>query len=85
VLLDFAAARPAGAMFQHDGALIRLAQDCRGGYGAGLSFARVDRLDEQGFAQTIVGHVAPRTRKTRGLHTYNRAGDVEVIDLYEIR
>jgi len=84
VLLDPAAARPAGAMFQHDGTLIRPAQDCRDGYGAGLAFARVDRLDEQGFAQTVVGHVAPRTRKTKGLHTYNRAGGVEVIDLYGI-
>ena len=85
VLLDPTAARPAGAMFRHNGELIRPAQDCRGGYGAGLAFARVDRLDEQGFAQTVVGHVAPRTRKTKGLHTYNRADVVEVIDLYGIR
>ena len=85
VLLDPAAARPAGAMFQHNGALIRPAQDCRGGYGVGLTFARVDRLDEEGFAQTVVGHVAPRTRKTSGLHTCNRAGNVEVIDLYGVR
>lgn len=84
VLLDPTAARPAGAMFQHKGALIRPAQDCRDGYGAGLAFARVDRLDEQGFTQTVVGRVAPRTGKTKGLHTYNRAGGVEVIDLYGV-
>ncbi len=82
VLLDPAAARPAGAMFMHGGQLIRPAQDCRGGYGAGLAFARVDRLDEQGFAQEVVARVTPRARKTKGLHTYNRAGDVEVIDLF---
>jgi hypothetical protein len=85
VLLDPTAARPAGALFRHNGALIRPAQDCREGYGAGLAFARVDRLDEQGFAQTVVVHVAPRTRRTTGLHTYNRAGGVEVIDLYGVR
>lgn len=84
VVLDPSAARPAGAMFRHDGQLIRPAQDCRDGYGAGLTFARVDRLDPEGFAQIIVGHVAPRTRKAQGLHTYNRAGNVEVIDLYGV-
>jgi len=82
VLLDPAAARPAGALFIHDGKLIRPAQDCRGGYGAGLAFARVDRLDEQGFAQEVVARVKPHSRTTKGLHTYNRAGDVEVIDLF---
>ncbi len=80
--LDPAAARPAGALFRHDGALIRPAQDCRDGYGAGLAFARVDRLDETGFAQTIIARSAPRTPSLKGLHTYNRAGDVEVIDLF---
>jgi len=82
VLLDPAAARPAGALFLHDGQLIRPAQDCRDGYGTGLAFARVDRLDEQGFAQQVVARVTPQTRATKGLHTYNRAGDVEVIDLF---
>lgn len=82
VLLDPAAARPAGALFEHDGALIRPVQDCRDGYGAGLAFARVDRLDETGFAQTILARVSPRTRTVKGLHTYNRAGDVEAIDLF---
>jgi hypothetical protein len=82
VLLCPAAARPAGAMFMHDGELIRPAQDCRGGYGSGLAFARVDRLDEEGFAQEIVARITPRMRKATGLHTYNRAGDVEVIDLF---
>jgi hypothetical protein len=82
VLLDPAAARPAGAMFTQNGRLIRPAQDCRGGYGAGLAFARIDRLDEEGFAQEVVARVTPRTRKAEGLHTYNRSGDVEVIDLF---
>ncbi|MEZ5875715.1 MAG: hypothetical protein R3D30_13175 [Hyphomicrobiales bacterium] len=72
----------AGALFQHDGALIRPVQDCRDGYGAGLAFARVDRLDETGFAQTILARVTPRARAIKGLHTYNRAGDIEAIDLF---
>ncbi|MGH6737165.1 MAG: glucosamine inositolphosphorylceramide transferase family protein [Methyloceanibacter sp.] len=82
VLLDPAASRPAGALFMHQGRLIRPAQDCRARYGAGLAFARIDRLDEEGFAQEVVARTAPETRGTKGLHTYNCASEVEVIDLF---
>jgi hypothetical protein len=82
VLLDPTSARPAGALFTHQGQLIRPAQDCGRGYGTGLAFCRVDRLDETGFAQSVLTRVVPRTRQVRGLHTYNRAGNIEVIDLF---
>lgn len=82
VLLDPAAARPAGAVFRRDGQLIRPAQDCAGGYGRGLAFCRIDRLDEEGFAQSVLARVEPLTGRVQGLHTYNRAGRFEVIDLF---
>lgn len=85
VLLDPTASRPAGALFERDGQLIRPAQDCRGGYGSGLAFAHVDRLDEADFAQTVIARTTPKTQNTSGLHTYNRAGEVEVIDLFGTR
>ena len=81
VLLDPSSARPAGALFTHRGEIIRPGQDCARGYGRGLAFCRIDRLDEEGFAQTVLTRVAPRTGRVEGLHTYNRAGDVELIDL----
>ena len=53
-LIDAAAARPAGRVFEHEGALIRPAQDCRGGYGAGLTFCRIDALGPGLFRQTPI-------------------------------
>ena len=81
VLIDIASARPAGRMFARGGALYRPVQDCRGGYGAALGFARVDRLDEGGFAQTLETVVRPGSDwPGRRLHTYNAAGGFEFID-----
>ena len=82
VLIDAGAARPAGAMW-HDGrTLMRVAQDCRDGYGRGLAICRVDRLDEDGFAQTVVARLgAPPGSAAFGAHTLNSGGWIEVIDL----
>jgi len=82
VLLDPASARPAGALFRRDGQVIRPAQDCARGYGRGLAFCRIDRLDEEGFAQSGLARAEPQTGRVQGLHTYNRAGAFEVIDLF---
>ncbi len=82
VLLDPTSARPAGALFRRGGQLIRPAQDCAGGYGRGLAFCRIDRLDEEGFAQQVLARVEPPAGSVQGLHTYNRAGRFEVIDLF---
>jgi hypothetical protein len=81
VLIDFAAARPAGRIVARDGALIRPVQDCRRGYGAALALARIDRLDEGGYAQTVettlrAGPGFPGSR----LHTLNRTAAFEFID-----
>ncbi len=80
VLLDAAAARPAGAMFMKNGALLRPAQDCRGGYGAGLALARVRRLDGECFLQDVVKGFRPRRKS--GFHTLNAAAGLEVADFF---
>jgi hypothetical protein len=81
VLIDAGAARPAGNMFRHDGAWIRPAQDCRSGYGEGIALCRIDRLDREGFAQTVLRRLAsPRAWSLPGLHTLNRDGPIETID-----
>ena len=80
VLLDARAARPAGALFERDGALYRPAQDCAGGYGAGLSLCRVERLDGECFLQETVRNFRPRFRA--GFHTLNAAGGLEVVDFF---
>jgi hypothetical protein len=81
VLIDIASARPAGRMFAAGGALYRPVQDCRAGYGAALGFARVDRLDEGGYAQTLQSVIRPGASwPGRRLHTYNAAGGFAFID-----
>ncbi len=82
VLIDAGAARPAGAMWHEDGELMRIAQDCRGGYGVGIAICRVERLDADGYAQSVVARLGPPDGfGADGVHTLNRAGSLEAIDL----
>ena len=81
VLVDVAAARPAGRIVRRGGGLIRPIQDCTEGYGRALALARIDRLDAEGYAQTVetrltAGPAWPGTR----LHTLNRSETLECID-----
>lgn len=82
VLTDAGAARPAGAMWHTNGVLMRVAQDCRTGYGDGLALCRVDRLDPDGYRQTVVGRLGPPRRSAAdGTHTLNVAGGLATLDL----
>jgi hypothetical protein len=82
VVIDASQARPAGAIFQQEGALIRPAQDCRGGYGRGVHLCRIDRLDPKAYQQTLIDALHPSALwGYSGLHTLNRAGPWEVFDL----
>lgn len=81
VLVDIASARPAGHVVRRDGRLLRPTQDCRDGYGVALNVMEVTRLDDDGFEQQQVGRLAAGERwPGRRLHTYNNAGQFEVID-----
>jgi hypothetical protein len=81
ILVDAAAARPAGALVRRAGALWRPVQDCTLGYGRALRLARIDRLDPQEFAQTLGPPIGSGPLWPGGrLHTLNRAGPLEVID-----
>ncbi len=82
VLIDASAARPAGPMFFRDGALWRPAQDCSQGYGGGLALCRVDRLDEEGFSQSVMKRLKPRPAwRAHGAHHLHFAEGIEVIDV----
>ncbi len=84
VLVDAAAARPAGALWRDDaGRLIRPAQDCTGGYGSRLTLRAITRLDPETFAEETVGTVSFAARSgILGPHTLSRGGGFEVIDLF---
>ncbi len=56
-------------------------QDCAHGYGRALSLARIDRLDQDGFAQTVLGRIEPGPAWPGScLHTLNAGGGIECID-----
>jgi hypothetical protein len=73
--------RPAGRIFQHDGAVIRPAQDCSKVYGGGVRFCRIDVLSETDFAETEIDFLPPDAIPGAvGLHTWSAAGELHVID-----
>ncbi|WP_342360455.1 glucosamine inositolphosphorylceramide transferase family protein [Terrarubrum flagellatum] len=81
LLIDASCARPAGFAASTSAGLVRPVQDCRARYGAGLALARIDRLDEEGFAQTVIARLPPDARwKAVGAHTLNESEGVEVVD-----
>ncbi len=82
VLIDIAAARPAGAMIRRDGALYRPVQDCRLGYGKALGLARVLRLDGGGFEQKVevILEAGGSRWPGRRIHTLNSCTSFEFID-----
>jgi len=55
-------------------------QDCSERYGGALAFAAVDDLGARP-AQTVVRRVGPAA-PFLGLHTYNRGGGLEVVDVF---
>ncbi|WP_320227023.1 glucosamine inositolphosphorylceramide transferase family protein [Mesorhizobium captivum] len=79
VLLDAALSRPAGAVIQHGGCMLRPVQDCARGYGGAVTFCRIDALGASEFAQTPVGRIWSGAFRC---HTYNRRSGLEVIDLF---
>jgi hypothetical protein len=81
ILVDQAAARPAGAVVARHGKLWRPVQDCTDGYGTGIGLAEIVRLDHEGFEQRIHCVLRPQPNwPGRRLHTLNRAGRLECID-----
>jgi hypothetical protein len=80
---DVRSARPAGALYWHDGALHRPAQICTPLYGAGLSINRILRLTPGEYAERETQRILPAGRSgLLGLHTINRAGDLTVVDAF---
>lgn len=81
VLIDIASARPAGRVVRRDGTLLRPVQDCRRGYGAALGLARIERMDDGGFEQSVETILTSGPEwPGRRLHTLNSAGGLEFID-----
>jgi hypothetical protein len=86
VLRDVRCARPAGAILNLDGELLRPAQDGSTGYGARIHWRRIGRLDESEYREEEAGALEPPARESfSGLHTFNRRGGWEAFDLLSPR
>lgn len=79
LLIDARLSRPAGAVVERRGLLIRPAQDCSRGYGGAVTFCRIDTLSASEFSQTPIGRIESGPF---GCHTYNRRSGLEVIDIF---
>ncbi len=78
---DVRSARPAGRLFQDHLGLLRPAQDCSRRYGYAIVLHRVDRLDPERFEETEISRILPTWgRSVMATHTYNRVGDLTVVD-----
>lgn len=83
---DISLARPGGKILCHDGKLFRVSQDCLKSYGEGLVFSEIDSLWPN-YRERVVRRVLPKDlrietkKEVLGIHTYNRLGDLEVIDI----
>jgi hypothetical protein len=83
---DARSSRPAGRLFEREGALYRPAQVCVPRYGAGLAIQRVTKLTPQDYVERQVERILPPPQSGLfGLHTMNRAGDLTVVDAFTRR
>ena len=78
---DVRNARGAGAIFRRDGRLYRPAQDCSWDYGHGFALNEILTLTADAYEERqVLGAAQDWAPGSAGTHTYNRAGDIEVVD-----
>src|SRR5438034_980727 len=78
---DVRSARPAGRIFEHDGHFYRPAQDCSRRYVYAVSINRILQLNPDTYREVEVDKIVPTREPTVvGVHTFNVAGDLTVID-----
>ena len=78
---DVRRARPAGRLFDWNGALYRPAQNCSSGYGYGVSLNRITCLSPDEFREEEVSQILPEwDKRVVGTHTLNSCEDLTVID-----
>lgn len=78
---DVRGARPAGRLYREGGALYRPAQICTPLYGSGIVVHRVLEMNTERYREEEVERVVPgRDSGLLGIHTFNRDGELAVMD-----
>lgn len=81
IVSDVRTARPAGKIFERNGAIFRPSQNSTGGYGRGLCLNRIEYLTENEYKERVVSTANPDwDRRIVGLHTYSHEGRLTTID-----
>lgn len=83
IVSDVRKARPAGRLFTDGGRLIRPAQCCAPIYGSAVVFNEVLELTPDTYVERPLSRLDPSWAPSLdGCHTYNRDGDLEVLDAH---
>lgn len=81
IIIDHSAARPGGAFIQNRNGVYLPVQDGSYSYGGGLGLMRLEELSQKAVRFSAVNPIEPGPAWARnGIHTLNRAGEVEVVD-----
>ena len=81
VVNDVRTARPAGHIFSQNGSLIRPSQDCSVRYGYALNFNRITKLSETEYEEVPEARLEPPGgTNILATHTFNKAGEMAIID-----
>lgn len=81
IVSDARRARPAGAIFEHDGQWYRPSQDCSRRYGGAIVLQRIDVIDVHRYSEIPVGRIEPDGKAGMvGTHTISRAGRLSCVD-----
>src|SRR5690348_9817053 len=81
IVSDVPRARPAGRVIRAGTRLLRPGQDGAGGYGSAVVLSEILRLGPTDYEETPVARIGPAHRTVRGVHTIDRDGAIEVMDL----
>jgi hypothetical protein len=80
VKVDSRTMRPAGKIFRLGDDLIRPSQDCGLSYGREVVFNKIVRLSTETFEEIEIGRLSHPWKHALGCHTFNRVGDITVVD-----
>jgi hypothetical protein len=80
IVNDIHLARPAGQVYFDGTGFIRPSQDCSVRYGYATNFNRISQLSENEYAEHLEWKFRPIPKDIHATHTWNRAGNVCVID-----
>lgn len=81
IVSDVRRARPAGRLFEHQGRLIRPAQDCAASYGSAIVFSEVLELSAERYRERPLARLdGSWSSNLDGCHTYSALPTLEVLD-----